>query len=104
MCGGDESIYNSVLPQLQAMGKASFHLGGVGQGTKMKLIVNMVMGTMMGAFSEGMALCDATGISQDSLLQVILDTLLILIFYCKHIYTHVHTLYVCRRNLYDKYL
>ena len=88
MCGGDESIYKSVLPQLQAMGKASFHLGGVGQGTKMKLIVNMVMGTMMGAFSEGMALCDATGISQDSLLQVILY---ILIFYYTYIHTYIHT-------------
>ena len=35
------------------------------QGTRVKLIVNMIMGTMMGAFSEGMALCKAAEIPQD---------------------------------------
>ncbi len=40
---------------LDAMGKAKFFLGPIGQGSKMKLAVNMVMGTMMTALGEGMA-------------------------------------------------
>lgn len=40
------------------MGKASFFLGEAGQGAKMKLVVNMIMGSMMAAFSEGLALAD----------------------------------------------
>jgi 3-hydroxyisobutyrate dehydrogenase-like beta-hydroxyacid dehydrogenase len=37
------------------MGKAKYFLGPIGQGSKMKLAVNMVMGTMMTALGEGMA-------------------------------------------------
>jgi 6-phosphogluconate dehydrogenase (decarboxylating) len=40
------------------MGKASFFLGEVGAGAKMKLVVNMVMGSMMAAFSEGVSLTE----------------------------------------------
>ena len=42
------------------MGKASFFLGEVGAGAKMKLVVNMVMGSMMAAFSEGVGRCRLT--------------------------------------------
>ena len=35
------------------MGRARFFLGPVGGGANMKLVVNMVMGSMMAAFSEG---------------------------------------------------
>jgi glyoxylate/succinic semialdehyde reductase len=42
----------------------------VGAGARMKLVVNMVMGTMMGAFSEGMALADQAGLTQADLLEV----------------------------------
>ena len=45
--------------------------GPAGQGTRVKLIVNMIMGTMMGAFSEGMALCAAAELPQDKLLEVL---------------------------------
>jgi glyoxylate/succinic semialdehyde reductase len=71
LCGGDEAVYGRVSEALDAMGKAKFLFGPVGQGTRVKLIVNMIMGTMMGAFAEGMALCKAADLPQDSLLQVL---------------------------------
>ena len=40
------------------MGKAKFFLGAEGAGANMKLVVNMVMGSMMVAFSEGLSLAD----------------------------------------------
>lgn len=37
----------------------------------MKLVVNSIMGSMMGAFCEGMALADKAGLSQADLLSVL---------------------------------
>jgi len=71
LCGGEQEIFDLVTPALSAMGKASFLFGPVGQGSRMKLVVNMIMGTMMSAFSEGMALCSAADLPQDKLLQVL---------------------------------
>ena len=69
--GADESQFQKLKPALDAMGKASFFFGPVGQGTRVKLIVNMVMGTMMTSFSEGLALTEATGLPVDRVLEVI---------------------------------
>ena len=44
----------------------------VGAGTKMKLVVNMVMGTMMCAFGEGIELCTQQGLQAEQLLEVTL--------------------------------
>lgn len=71
LCGGDEEIFQYAEPGLTAMGKAKFLFGAAGQGTRVKLIVNMVMGTMMGALAEGMALCKAADLPQDKLLEVL---------------------------------
>jgi 3-hydroxyisobutyrate dehydrogenase-like beta-hydroxyacid dehydrogenase len=71
LCGGEQALYDKVTPALQAMGKANFLFGPVGGGSKMKLIVNGLMGTMMGAFAESMALCSAADLPQDLLLQVL---------------------------------
>ena len=71
LCGGDESVFERVKPGLDAMGKASFFFGDVGQGSRVKLVVNMIMGTMMSAFSEGLALGDAAGLPNDKILEVL---------------------------------
>lgn len=72
LCGSnDETDYNAIAPALNAMGKAKFYFGEVGQGTKVKLVVNMIMGTMMGAFTEGMVLAKAADVPLDTLLQVL---------------------------------
>ncbi|KAF3616805.1 Glyoxylate/succinic semialdehyde reductase 2, chloroplastic, partial [Capsicum annuum] len=43
----------------------------VGNGAKMKLVVNMVMGSMMNAFSEGIVLADKSGLDPHTLLDVL---------------------------------
>jgi glyoxylate/succinic semialdehyde reductase len=55
---GDESLYTECVPLFDKLGKKALYLGAVGAGARMKLVVNMIMGTMMGAFSEGMALAE----------------------------------------------
>lgn len=51
--------------------QAKYLFGGVGTGTNVKLVVNMVMGTMMGAFSEGLALAREADIDAAKLLEVL---------------------------------
>ena len=65
LCGGDRNLYDQVKPDLSEMGKADFHYGDVGSGSKMKLVVNMVMGNMMVALGEGLALCEASQLPAD---------------------------------------
>mmetsp|Transcript_10674 Transcript_10674/g.27161 ORF Transcript_10674/g.27161 Transcript_10674/m.27161 type:complete len:297 (-) Transcript_10674:14-904(-) len=71
LCAGDEPLYESVAAELEIMGKASFFFGPVGAGTKMKLVVNMIMGEQLAAIGEGLALCDAAGLSQTQLIDVL---------------------------------
>ena len=53
------------------MGKAKYLFGPVGKGSQVKLVVNMIMGSMMASFSEGLALAKALDLPLDSLLQVL---------------------------------
>jgi 3-hydroxyisobutyrate dehydrogenase-like beta-hydroxyacid dehydrogenase len=71
LCGGDESVYNEVGPALDTMGKAKFYFGPAGQGSRVKLVVNMIMGTMMSSLSEGMSLASAANLPLDNILQVL---------------------------------
>ena len=43
----------------------------MGNGANMKLVVNMMMGTMMTALAEGLNLADKSGLSQGQLLEVL---------------------------------
>jgi 2-hydroxy-3-oxopropionate reductase len=56
LAAGDRSLYDEALPCLEKMGKKILHLGVVGNGARMKIVVNMIMGGMMAAFCEGLAL------------------------------------------------
>ena len=56
---------------LDAMGKAKFLFGPVGQGSRMKLVVNMIMGSMMAGFSEGLCLAKGLELDLTALLQVL---------------------------------
>ncbi|KAL3694956.1 hypothetical protein R1sor_008607 [Riccia sorocarpa] len=71
LAAGDESLFHDVAAPFDVLGKKSFYLGEVGNGAKMKLVVNMIMGSMMAAFSEGLALAEKTGLKQNDLLDVV---------------------------------
>ena len=71
LCGGDEELYTRTSHLLDFMGKAKFFLGEVGQGAKMKLVVNLIMGSMMGALAEGIALAPECGLDPKTLVDVL---------------------------------
>ena len=66
LCGGDKTLYEECKNDLSIMGKADFYYGATGAGSKMKLVVNMVMGNMMCALGEGLALCQASDLPADA--------------------------------------
>ncbi len=71
LAAGDKSLYDDALPAFKVMGKMSPYLGEVGQGAKMKLVVNMIMGGMLSIFSEGMALALKSGLDAQQLSEVL---------------------------------
>lgn len=71
LAAGEKALYEEALPAFNVMGKKSFFLGHVGNGARMKLVVNMIMGSMMNAFSEGLELGDRSGLNPQTLLDVL---------------------------------
>eukprot|EP00963_Diacronema_lutheri_P008182 scaffold718_cov342-Pavlova_lutheri.AAC.38 len=71
LTAGDEALYHRCAAAFDEMGKAKLFLGEVGQGAKMKLVVNMIMGSMMAAFAEGLSLGDAAGLDPKAILDVV---------------------------------
>jgi 3-hydroxyisobutyrate dehydrogenase-like beta-hydroxyacid dehydrogenase len=73
LCAGDESLFAEIKNDgLNAMGKASHFFGTtVGYGTRAKLVVNSLMGTMLAAFGEGLALAESVGLDANVMIDVI---------------------------------
>ena len=72
LCAGDKALFDEVSAALAAMGKASHFFGNeVGAGTRAKLVVNSLMGTMLAAFSEGLNLAESVGLDPSKMVEVI---------------------------------
>ncbi len=73
LCAGSKVIFDAIVENgLNAMGKAShFFSETVGFGTRAKLVVNSLMGTMVAAFSEALALAENTGLDPSKMIEVI---------------------------------
>ena len=71
LCAGDNSLYNEAMPALEVMGKKTFYLGEVAKGAQMKLVINMIMGTMMTAFGEGLSLGEKVGLDMSDIITVL---------------------------------
>lgn len=71
LTAGDEELFTASAHPLSVMGKRSFFLGEVGAGANMKLVVNMIMGSTMVAFAEGLTLADKAHLKQTDVLEVL---------------------------------
>ncbi len=71
LCSGDESLYIDAKEALDVMGKKAFYFPQIGQGAQVKLVINMIMGTMMTAFAEGLSLGDKMGLQKKDIIDVI---------------------------------
>lgn len=71
LAAGDEAVFADVQRELALMGKSSHFLGTIGNGTRMKLVVNMCMGSMMAALSESTQLCKELGLDAGKMVGVL---------------------------------
>ena len=73
LCAGSDALFSEIKDTgLKAMGKAShFFSPTVGYGTRAKLVVNSLMGTMLAAFGEGLALSEGMGLDPKTMIEVI---------------------------------
>lgn len=72
LAAGEEAVKDACAADLDAMGKATFFFGAeVGAGSRMKLVVNMIMGAQLNALAEGVQLTEAAGLPVDKLVEVL---------------------------------
>ena len=71
LAAGDESLYKEAAEALDLMGKKRTFAGEVGQGARLKLVVNMIMGGMMSAFCEGLTLARESRLDTTELLDIL---------------------------------
>jgi 3-hydroxyisobutyrate dehydrogenase-like beta-hydroxyacid dehydrogenase len=72
LVGAEAGDLEACTPLLQLMGKNIKHMGGTGMGASMKMIINMMLGTAMAAFSEALAFGEALGFSRTALLDMLI--------------------------------
>jgi 3-hydroxyisobutyrate dehydrogenase-like beta-hydroxyacid dehydrogenase len=65
MVGGDETALDHVRPVLDAFAKSIFHLGDVGAGATMKLVVNSLVHSLNVAVSEALVLAEKAGLDRE---------------------------------------
>jgi len=74
LAGADSAVLERVRPVLDAVSQTVYHIGAVGQGTRIKLAFNLVGGGLVAALAEGIALAEAAGIDPSLYIQVIQDS------------------------------
>ena len=71
MVGGPEAAFERVEPILETLGETLWHVGGVGDGHRAKLINNTVMHGTVVVAAEALALADAAGLDRELMFEVI---------------------------------
>lgn len=74
LVGGDTASVNEVSPLLTIMGKKTLHLGKVGKGAAMKMLINQLLGQSIVAFAEAMVMGEALELEKETLFNVLLNT------------------------------
>jgi 3-hydroxyisobutyrate dehydrogenase-like beta-hydroxyacid dehydrogenase len=76
MVGGARKTFEKVLPLLQAIGPKATHVGANGLAAAMKIATNLSLAVQMLAFSEGLLLAEKSGITRESAVEVLLNSVI----------------------------
>ena len=71
LASGDEETVESVRPVLEAMCEPVVYCGDAGQGTNMKLFINLLLGDAMSAFAEALTFGANQGLAVEDMLTVV---------------------------------
>ena len=71
MVGGDDEPVARVLPVLQPLGRATFHVGALGLGNTMKLLNSLIAFTTTWVSLEGLAMATKAGIEVQKAVEIL---------------------------------
>jgi 3-hydroxyisobutyrate dehydrogenase-like beta-hydroxyacid dehydrogenase len=71
MMGGDDEAVARVRPVLEPLGRATFHVGGLGLGNTMKLLNSLIAFTTTWVSLEGLALATKAGIAVPDAVEIL---------------------------------
>jgi 3-hydroxyisobutyrate dehydrogenase-like beta-hydroxyacid dehydrogenase len=71
MVGGERAAFDKAQPLFTAMGRQATYMGASGGGATIKLINNMLSGTMTAAISEAAMIVEAAGVDLPAALEVL---------------------------------
>jgi len=71
LAGGEESVIEGLLPLFRVVGHRVIRCGAAGRATRMKLVLNLLLGGMMGLFAEALVLARRFGLDYASVLSAI---------------------------------
>ena len=74
LAGAEPDVLERVQPVLEAMSQTVYHVGAIGEGTRLKLCFNLLGGGMVAALAEAMALLDAVGIDPQLYIRILQET------------------------------
>eukprot|EP00656_Telonema_subtile_P015215 TRINITY_DN17935_c0_g1_i2.p1 TRINITY_DN17935_c0_g1~~TRINITY_DN17935_c0_g1_i2.p1 ORF type:complete len:286 (+),score=63.98 TRINITY_DN17935_c0_g1_i2:100-957(+) len=73
LCAGDRQVFDRAAPAFGAMSKGQHFFGEeVGAASRMKLVVNSMLGTFASSMAEALAVADKAGLSQEHLMNVVM--------------------------------
>ena len=75
MMGGPREAYDQGLPIFEAIGRSHHHVGPVGAGSRMKLIVNHVLAIHRMALAESLVVAELAGMDLGTTLTILKDGL-----------------------------
>jgi 3-hydroxyisobutyrate dehydrogenase/2-hydroxy-3-oxopropionate reductase len=71
MIGGAQTVFESVRPYFEPMGKLLFYCGGPGMGLQAKLTQNLILANLMMAFNEGLVLAAKGGVDPQLMFEIL---------------------------------
>jgi 3-hydroxyisobutyrate dehydrogenase len=71
LISGEEEAYQKARPLIEKIGKSIFYLEEPALATKMKLVNNLVLGNLMAALAEAVALGEDVGIKKETVLDIL---------------------------------
>jgi 3-hydroxyisobutyrate dehydrogenase len=72
--GGEEAIFNDAQPIFSAISKATYHLGHAGDGARMKLVTNTLLGIGVQALAEALLLGQRMGLQKAKIIKILNET------------------------------
>lgn len=72
LAGGPEEVIKSLEPPFLKMGKKVIYCGEAGTASRMKMVVNLLLCTMISGLSEALTLGEKCGLSKETVLETVL--------------------------------